>query len=87
MLELIVNIIIIINFYLLLFTKKNMYTWYLYNLIAAILPIIQVVVLTKKEKKTWFYSLNIIALYVISIFFFFITFVSIFLKDVLKAIN
>ncbi len=82
----IVPIMLIINFYLLLFTKKNIYTWYLYHFIGVILPLIQVIILTKKRKKSRFYSISVIVLYIISISFICLTFIWIIFYDFLAII-
>lgn len=79
--------LILINLFLLFFTEKNIFTWYLYTSVAALLPMIQIVILTKKREKRWFYSMNIIFLYVVSIFFIFVIFASILLKDLFIILN
>lgn len=78
---------ILINLLLLFFTEKNILTWYLYISAAALLPLMQIVILTKEREKTRFYSINIIILYAVSIFFIFALLASIFLKDVLIILN
>ncbi|SCL82635.1 hypothetical protein PP176A_0301 [Sporanaerobacter sp. PP17-6a] len=75
----------ILNIYLLFYTRKNIYTWYLYHWIGGILPLIQIVILTKKKREsTKFYLLRVIILYTISIFFFSVALIWILMKDIFK---
>ena len=75
----------ILNIYLLFYTRKNIYTWYLYPWIGGILPLIQIVILTKKKREsTKFYLLRVIILYTISIFFFSVALIWILMKDIFK---
>ena len=73
----------ILNIYLLFYTRKNIYTWYLYHWIGGILPLIQIVT-KKKRESTKFYLLRVIILYTISIFFFSVALIWILMKDIFK---
>ncbi len=74
----------ILNFYLLFYTQKNMYTWYLYHFLGGILPIVEIIILWRKKRKpTKFHLISTIILYTISIFFFSITLIWLLFKDII----
>ncbi len=48
MLHIIIISMMILNFCLLFFIKKNIYTWYLYHFLGGVLPIVEIILLSKK---------------------------------------
>lgn len=88
MLHIVIITMMVLNFYLLFYTRKNIYTWYLYHFLGGILPIIEIILLSKKKtKSTKLYTISVIILFIISIIFFstFLMWVS--MKDIFNLIS
>lgn len=73
----------VLNFFLLFYTRKNIYTWYLYHFLGGILPIVEIIIITKsKIKSTKLYIIILIILCTISIIFFSTFLILVSMKDI-----
>lgn len=82
----IILIFFILNMSLLFCTKKNLTTWYLYNTLGMILPLLMLALTLKKEKKDKWIGIKIVIFLIVSIIFVVIILGSLIFEDFLKLL-
>ena len=73
----------IINVIFIFYTKNNIATWFLYNTVCVILPLLMIVLVTKKNNKDKYKGLKIVFLLLVSLIFSIVILGSILFREML----